>query len=65
MDWKPDKHAEMPVYKQIAAHLEREIVSGALPPGAPLPPERTLARQYGVNRGTVSAAYEELRRGGT
>jgi len=64
MDWKPDKHAEMPVYKQIAAHLEREIVSGALPPGAPLPPERTLARQYGVNRGTVSAAYEELRAAG-
>nr|WP_051968020.1 PLP-dependent aminotransferase family protein [Brevibacillus thermoruber] len=64
MEWKPDKHAEQPVYKQIAAHLEHEIVSGALPPGAPLPPERTLARQYGVNRGTVSAAYEELRAAG-
>lgn len=61
MEWKPDKHAGAPVYQQITKRLEQQIVSGELPPGASLPPERVLARRYGVNRGTVSAAYEELR----
>lgn len=61
MEWKPDKLAGIPVYQQIAKRLEQQIVSGELPPGASLPPERVLARRFGVNRGTVSAAYEELR----
>ncbi|MFS0553550.1 PLP-dependent aminotransferase family protein [Brevibacillus sp. 179-C9.3 HS] len=61
MEWKPDKEAGVPVYLQIAKELEQQIVLGVLPPGASLPPERVLARRFGVNRGTVSAAYEELR----
>ena len=64
MEWKPDKQANLPVYRQIAKRLEEQIVSGELSPGTPLPAERTLARQYGVNRGTVTAAYEELRASG-
>ncbi|MGG4496145.1 PLP-dependent aminotransferase family protein [Brevibacillus reuszeri] len=61
MEWKPDKHKEQPVYQQIAKRLEQQIIEGELPPGSSLPAERVLARRYGVNRGTVSAAYEELR----
>ncbi|MGG1660549.1 PLP-dependent aminotransferase family protein [Brevibacillus sp. NRS-1366] len=61
MEWKPDKHGELPVYQQIAKRLEQQIIEGELPPGSSLPAERVLARRYGVNRGTVSAAYEELR----
>lgn len=64
MEWKPDKQARLPVYKQIAKRLEEQIVSGELPPGSSLPAERVLARRFGVNRGTVSAAYEELRASG-
>ncbi|MFF2530092.1 PLP-dependent aminotransferase family protein [Brevibacillus sp. NPDC058079] len=61
MEWKRDKDAGVPIYMQIAKELERQIVLGVLPPGTSLPPERVLARRFGVNRGTVSAAYEELR----
>jgi len=61
MEWKPDKSKEQPVYQQIAKRLEQQIIEGELQPGSSLPAERVLARRYGVNRGTVSAAYEELR----
>lgn len=64
MEWKPDKQSSEPVYQQIVKHLERQIIDGELPPGTVLPAERALARRYGVNRGTVSAAYEELRASG-
>ena len=61
MEWKPDKSKEQPVYQQIAKRLEQQIIEGELQPGSSLPAERVLARRFGVNRGTVSAAYEELR----
>lgn len=64
MEWKPDKQSSEPVYQQIIKQLERQIIDGELPPGTVLPAERALARRYGVNRGTVSAAYEELRASG-
>lgn len=44
------------IYRQI-----REIILGArLPPGQMLPPSRDLARQLGVSRNTVTAAYDQL-----
>src|SRR3989441_9390404 len=46
--------------RQIHAHLERLIHERLLTPGMKLPATRELARQLGVNRGTVSLAYEEL-----
>ena len=46
--------------RQIQAHLERLIHERLLTPGTKLPATRELARQLGVNRGTVSLAYEEL-----
>src|SRR5512139_2610431 len=52
-------HAE-PVYRQIALHLRALIESGALPVGTRLPPSRDLARTLGVNRATVTAAYDAL-----
>ena len=36
------------------------IVSGMVPPDAPLPPSRTLARMLGVSRNTVSFALDAL-----
>ncbi|CAM2156283.1 GntR family transcriptional regulator / MocR family aminotransferase [Pararobbsia alpina] len=40
--------------------LRQAIVSGRLPGGSLLPGSRTLAQRYGVSRGTVSSAYEQL-----
>lgn len=64
MEWQPDKQADTPVYQQIAKWLEQQIILGDLSPGTSLPAERSLAQRLGVNRGTVSAAYEELRSAG-
>lgn len=62
--WKPDRTTKQPIYRQIAADLERSIACGELPPGSALPSERKLAQQLGVNRSTVIQAYDELRAAG-
>ncbi|HEU4799144.1 MAG TPA: PLP-dependent aminotransferase family protein, partial [Gemmatimonadales bacterium] len=41
--------------------LRQEILSGRLRAGTRLPASRTLAREHGVARGTVQAAFEQLR----
>src|SRR5690348_13315401 len=64
MLWKPDPTADEPLFRQIIRYYEDLIIDGKLPPGAPLPAERELALQIGVNRSTVSAAYGELRASG-
>lgn len=48
----------------IASDVEAAISSGALTPGAELPPIRDLASQLGVNANTVAAAYRLLRERG-
>lgn len=45
---------------RIAAAIRREILRGRLAPGTRLPGARTLAHELGVNRNTVTAAYEAL-----
>ncbi|MCS7051586.1 MAG: PLP-dependent aminotransferase family protein, partial [Thermomicrobium sp.] len=45
---------------QLAEQLRRRILSGELPPGTRLPPERRLAAMLGINRSTVVSAYREL-----
>ena len=52
------------LWRQIVGHLQRDIDSGALQPGARLPTEGQLSRQFGVNRHTVRRALEELSRAG-
>ncbi len=49
-----------PVYGQIADHIRREVEAGRIEPGDRLPPIRSLAEKLGVNRDTVSLAYENL-----
>ena len=55
-----DRKAPVPLARQIQAYLERLIREGRLAPGVKLPATRELARALGVNRTTVTLAYEEL-----
>ena len=53
-----------PVYRQIADQIRRAVVAGALVRGDRLPTIRGLATELGVNRDTVSLAYETLAQDG-
>lgn len=48
------------LWRQIAARLEEQILSGALKPGARLPVEAELAEAFGVNRHTLRRALGHL-----
>jgi DNA-binding transcriptional MocR family regulator len=45
--------------ERLAAALERALISGLF--DGPLPAERRLARSLGISRGTVTAAYAQLK----
>lgn len=53
-----------PRYIQIAEVLERDIVTGALPPGERLMTHRELARIAGVTVSTATRAYAEVEKRG-
>jgi 2-aminoadipate transaminase len=55
-----DLNSEVPIYRQLGSYLQSLIGNGELLPGDRLPPTRELAGQLGLNRTTVSAAYELL-----
>ncbi len=55
-----DPGSEVPLYRQLGVYLHKLIENGELRPGDRLPPTRELAGQLGLNRTTVSAAYELL-----
>jgi GntR family transcriptional repressor for pyruvate dehydrogenase complex len=48
------------LYEQIVNQVEERIVSGELNPGDKLPPERELAKQFGVSRTAVREAIRAL-----
>ncbi len=45
-------------------YMQGQILSGALKPGDRIPPERTLALQYGISRGSVNQGILDLARMG-
>ncbi len=55
-----DPQSDVPLYQQLYRHFTELIRSGALKRGERLPPTRELAGLLGLNRTTVSAAYELL-----
>ncbi len=59
-----NRNADTPIYLQIKNQLRDMIFSGVLPVDFLLPPERSLARELGVNRSTVIKAYQELKADG-
>jgi 2-aminoadipate transaminase len=62
MDFTPALNAksEVPLYRQLYEQIALQIRSGQLAQGERLAPTRELAGQLGLNRTTVSAAYELL-----
>ncbi len=55
-----DRASGVPLLRQIYLALRQAILAGVLPPGARLPPSRSLAVELGVARNSVVAAYEQL-----
>jgi 2-aminoadipate transaminase len=65
MDLLPlDPQGEVPLYRQLFDQIAGQIRSGRLARGGRLPATRELAGLLGLNRATVSAAYEMLESGG-
>ena len=50
-----------PLHGQLTRALKGAMFSGSMHTGTRLPPSRLLARELGVSRNTVLAAYEQLR----
>ncbi len=50
----------IPLYYQIETILRRQILSGELPPGSPLPSEGSLGQEFNVSRITVRRALSIL-----
>jgi 2-aminoadipate transaminase len=55
-----DDKSAIPIYRQLADAIASQIRRGVLVDGQRLPPTRELAGQLGLNRTTVSAAYDVL-----
>ena len=59
-----DESLEVPIYRQICDQIRDGVLNGTLEPGERLPATRTLADQLGLNRQTISSAYELLEQAG-
>ncbi len=64
-NWLPDIPAGRgPMYARLAQKIADDIMSGDLPAGAKLPPQRDLAYDLGVTVGTIGRAYARVREQG-
>ena len=54
------QNSSEPIYKQIAAQLREQILTGRLKAGDPLPSIRVLAQDLKISVITTMKAYEEL-----
>lgn len=57
----PLKDSKVSAYRWLYESLRAEILEGALRPGTRLPATRDLARQYGLARGTIVNAFDQLK----
>src|SRR5205809_4682935 len=55
-----NEQSDVPLYRQVFQQLKDSIHCGKLSKGARLPATRELAGLLGLNRTTISAAYELL-----
>jgi GntR family transcriptional regulator/MocR family aminotransferase len=57
----PPRETRTPAYRWLYEALRAAILEGRLRPGARLPGTRDLASQYGLSRGTIVTAFEQLK----
>lgn len=57
----PARDPATPAYQWLYLALRTEILEGRLGPGSRLPSTRDIGRQYGLARGTVVAAFDQLK----
>ncbi len=57
----PARHPGLTASRWLYEALRKQILQGGLRPGARLPATRDLARQYGLARGTIVNAFEQLK----
>src|ERR1700754_77717 len=55
-----DRNSPVPLYFQVAQHLEQAITSGELPTGTLLQNEVDLAQSLGLSRPTMRRAMQHL-----
>ncbi len=60
MPWNIDFRDKRPIYEQIVAGIEDEIIHGILLPDEPLPSVRSLASDLSINPNTIQKAYRQL-----
>ena len=56
----PQPPPDAPRFRWFYEELRSAILAGRLQPGGRLPATRDLAREYGLSRGTIVAAFEQL-----
>jgi GntR family transcriptional regulator / MocR family aminotransferase len=56
----PARTEQVSLQRWLYGELRGAILNGRLTPGTRLPSTRDLAQQYGVARGTVTIAYDQL-----
>lgn len=64
MNWQPDRSLSMSLSNQIVQWITEQIQVGEWPLGMKLPPQRSLALSFGVNRSTLQEAIDELKANG-
>jgi GntR family transcriptional regulator/MocR family aminotransferase len=57
----PARGPARPAYRWLYDALRSEILEGRLRPGSRLPSTRDLSAQYGLSRGTIVLAFEQLK----
>ena len=57
-------NSKEPIYEQIYQQIKKDILSGELSAGYPLPSMRVLAKEIDVSIITTKRAYEELEKDG-
>jgi GntR family transcriptional regulator/MocR family aminotransferase len=59
-----DRGSDSALYQQICERIEELMAAGELAAGEKLPASRELASMLGINRNTITSAYEELAKRG-
>lgn len=60
LEWKPNRSSPLPLHQQIYDYMKKKIMNGEWSIGTKIPPQRTLANKFKVNRSTIITALDEL-----